>query len=111
MDAIVKLLLRVLVDWIYAHPESAFSKFMLKPRGPRSDVVRMNRIERLASALGFLLWGAVFVGLWMLVAYLTFEMHTLPHESVLVGATLFGLAILAGCGLLGGLYLLLRCMF
>lgn len=111
MDAIVKLLLKVVVDWIHAHPDSAFSRFMLKPRGPRSDVVRMNRAERLASALGFLLWGALLAGLWLLVVYVTFELGVLRNDNPLIGAVIFGLAILAGCGLLSGLYLLLRVFF
>ncbi len=34
MDFVVKLLLKAIVEWIKARPDSAFSKFMLKQRGP-----------------------------------------------------------------------------
>jgi len=39
---VAKLLLKVVVEWIKAHPNSPFSRFMLKQRGPRTDVARMN---------------------------------------------------------------------
>lgn len=108
MHVIVKLLLNLVIRWIHAHPGSAFSRFMLKPRGPRTDVARMTRLQRLGSALGFLLWGGLFLGLWLLVAYLSFGLRVLPHENSLVGAALFGLAIMSGIGLVGGVYLLVR---
>ncbi len=105
---VVKLLLKAVIGRINAHPDSPFSRFMLKQRGPRTDVARMNRVQRLASALAFLLWGCVFLGLWLLTGYLTFEQHLLSHDNPVVQVLIFGLALLAGCGLLGGLYLLLR---
>ncbi len=108
MHLVVKLLLKVVVEWIKAHPDAAFSRFMLKERGPRPDVARMNRLQRLTSALVFLLWGCLFLGLWLLVGYLTFGLRVLSQDNSLGGALIFGLALLAGCGLLGGLYLLLR---
>ena len=108
MDFLVKQLLRLVIEWINAHPNSAFSRFMLKQRGPRTDVLRMNRGQRLGSALGFLLWGCLLLGLWLLVGYLAFGVGVLPHDNPLVGALLFGLAILSGIGFAAGLYLLLR---
>ena len=108
MDFIVKLLLKAVVAWIKAHPDSAFSRFMTKPRGPRTDVARMNRLERLASALAFLLWGCLFLGLWLLTTYLTFGLGLFSRDHTVVQVLIFGLALLAGCGLVGGLYLLLR---
>ena len=108
MHFVVKLLLKAVVEWIKAHPDSAFSRFMLKQRGPRTDVAAMSRVQRLTSALVFLLWGCLFLGLWLLTAYLTFGLPVLSPDNPLVGALIFGLALLAGCGFLGGLYLLLR---
>ena len=108
MHFVVKLLLKAVVEWIKGHPDAPFSRFMLKQRGPRTDVARMNRLQRLTSALVFLLWGCLFLGLWLLTAYLTFGLHSLSQDNPLVQVLIFGLALLAGCGLLGGLYLLLR---
>jgi hypothetical protein len=105
---VVKLLLKLVVKWIHAHPASAFSRFMLQPRGPRTDVARMNRLQRLASALAFLFWGCLFLGLWLLTAYLTFGLGLLSPDNPVVAVLIFGLALLSGCGFLGGLYLLLR---
>ena len=68
----------------------------------------MNRVQRLASTLAFLLWGCLFLGLWLLTAYLTFGLGFFSQDSTLVGALTFGLALLSGCGFLAGLYLLLR---
>lgn len=72
MNFVVKLLLKAIVLRINAHPYLAFSRFMLQQRGLRTDVSRMNRLPRLSSALAFLLWGCVFLGLWLLVGYLAF---------------------------------------
>lgn len=108
MNFVVKLVLKAIVAWINAHPDSAFSRFMMKQRGPRTDVARMNRVQRLASALAFLLWGCLFLGLWLLIAYLTFGLGLLSQDSPVVQVLIFGLALLAGCGFLGGLYLLVR---
>ncbi len=108
MHLVVKLLLKSVVEWIHAHPDSAFSRFMLKQRGPRTDVARMSRLQRLASALAFLLWGCLFLGCWLLTAYLAFGLRFVSPENVAVPVLLFGLALLSGCGLLGGFYLLAR---
>ena len=108
VNFVVKLLLKAIVAWINVHPDSAFSRFMLKQHGPRTDVARMNRLQRLSSALVFLLWGCLFLGLWLLTAYLTFGLRVLSQDNPLVEALIFGLALLAGCGFLGGLYLLVR---
>ena len=108
MDFVTKLLLKVIVGWIKAHPDSPFSRFMLKQRGPRTDIARMNRSHRLASALAFLLWGCVFLGLWLLIGYLTFGVGLLSQDNVVVQVLILGLALLAGCGFVGGLYLLMR---
>jgi len=108
VNFLVKLLLKVIVAWINAHPHSPFSRFMLQQRGPRTDFGRMNRPQRLASALAFLLWGCLFLGLWLLLGYLTFGLRVLSHDNPLVEVLIFALALLSGCGVLGGLYLLLR---
>jgi hypothetical protein len=111
VDFVVKLLLKVIVAWINAHPHSPFWWFMLKQRGPRTDVAAMSRVQRLASALAFPLWGSLFLGLWLLIAFLTFGLGFLSQDSPRVQGLIFGLALLAGCGFLGGLYLLLRVLF
>jgi membrane-anchored glycerophosphoryl diester phosphodiesterase (GDPDase) len=108
VNFVVKLLLKVVVEWIKAHPDSAFSRFLLKQRGPRTDVARMNRVQRLGSALVFLLWGCLLLSLWLLVGYLTFGLRFLSPDNPLVQVLVFGLALLSACGFLGGLYLLLR---
>ena len=84
---------------------------MLQPRGPRTDVARMNPLQRLTSALVFLLWGTLLLGLWLLIAYLAFGLKVVPGENPMVLAALFGLAILTAGGILGGLYLLVRAFF
>jgi hypothetical protein len=68
VDFFVQLLLKAIVAWINTHPHSPFSQFMLKQRGPRTDVDRMSRPQRLASALALLLCGFVFLALWLLTA-------------------------------------------
>jgi hypothetical protein len=108
MDTVVELLLKALIKWIKTHPDAAFSRFMLKQRGPRTDVRSMNRLQRLTSALRFLLWGCLFLALWLLTAYLTFALKLLSPEHIAVQVVLFGLALLSGVGVIGGLYLLLR---
>ena len=108
MDLVVKLLLKHIVDWINAHPDAPFSRFMMKQRGPRTDVARMNRMQRLASALAFLLWGCLFLGLWLLTAWLAFGLGWFSPDNPVIAVLIFGLALLAGCGFIGGFYLLLR---
>ena len=108
MHFVVNLLLQQVIAWINAHPDAAFSRFMRKERGPRTDVVRMNRLQRLRSALLFLVWGCLLLGLWLLVSYLTFGLGVLPRDNPVVESLIFGLAVLAGCGFVGGAYLLLR---
>jgi hypothetical protein len=107
---LVELFLKAVVTWIERHPDSPFSRFMLAQRGPRTDVARMTRVQRLGSAISFLLWGGLFIGLWLLVAYLTFGLGVLSPESTAVQVLSFGLALLAGCGVVGGLYLLVRAL-
>jgi len=96
VDYVVKMLLKAVVAWINTHPNSPFSRFMLKQRGPRTDVGRMNRLQRLSSALVFLLWGCFFLGLWLLIAYLTFGLGFLSPDNPLVAVLMFGLALLSG---------------
>jgi hypothetical protein len=108
VELLVKLLLKRVVDWINAHPDAAFSRFMMKQRGPRTDVARMNRVQRLASALTFLLWGCLFLGFWLLTTWLAFGLHWLAPDNPVVAVLIFALTLLAGCGFIGGLYLLLR---
>jgi hypothetical protein len=108
MDLLVKFLLQGVVEWINAHPRSPFSRFMLKQRGPRTEVRSMTRLQRLTSALTFLLWGCVFLGLWLVTAYLAFGLRLVTPDNLVVQVLLFGLALLSGIGILGGIYLLFR---
>jgi hypothetical protein len=68
----------------------------------------MSRVQRLASAMAFLLWGCLFLGLWLLIAYLTFGLRFFSQDNPLVQVLIFGLALLSGCGFIGGFYLFLR---
>ena len=90
---VVEILLKAIVAWINAHPDSAFSRFMLKQHGPRTDVGRMSRLQRLASALAFLLWGCLCLGLWLLTAYLTFGLGLFSPNNTVVEVLIFGLAL------------------
>ena len=108
MELFTKLLLKIIVEWIKTHPDSAFSRFMLRRHGPRTDVASMNRVQRLTSALVFLCWGCLCLGLWLLTGYLTFGLGFLSPDNLVVQALIFGLALLSGCGFIGGLYLLVR---
>jgi hypothetical protein len=108
VSSLVELLLKAVVGWINAHPDAAFSRFMLKQRGPRTDVRSMTRVQRLASGLGFLCWGCIFLGLWLLLAWLTFGLGLVPPDHAVVQVLNIGLAMLAGVGFLAGFYLLLR---
>jgi hypothetical protein len=81
VDLIVKLLLKTIIRWINTHPDSVFSRFMPKQHGPRTDVARMNRVQRLASALAFLFWGFLFLGVWLLIGYVTFGLGVLSPDD------------------------------
>jgi hypothetical protein len=74
VDLIIKLLFNSIVGWINAHPASPFSRFMLRQHGPRTDVARMSRVQRLASALVFLLCYPAYVQNastpWRMIPYL-----------------------------------------
>jgi hypothetical protein len=108
VELIVTFLETALVDLFNAHPNSALSRFMLKQRGPPTDVARMSRLERRTSAMAFLLWGCLFLSLMLLTAYLTFGLGLLSEDNPVALLLIFGLALLAACGVIGGLYLLVR---
>ena len=108
MDVIVKPLFKLVTDWIAAHPEASFSRFMTKPQGPPAEVRRMTRVQRLGSAVTFLLWGCAFLGLHAATAFLTSRLGLLSADNPLVQTVMFATTFLAGGGLLGGIYLLVR---
>ena len=108
MVAVVMLILRSLIRWIRDNPESRVTRFMLAPRGPRTDPGSMTRIDRLKSSLTFLLWGAVFFGLLTAWSYACIEWNMVDSDGPLFMAILFGLVIFAGMGIVGGFYMLLR---
>jgi len=111
VELVVKLILKVLVDWIAAHPEAPLSQYLLKTQGTHTGARRMNRLQRLTSAVTFLLWGCLFLGLWVATGYVTFQLKVLSPENTLVQSIRFAAAFLAGGGFLGGVYLLVRVVF
>jgi hypothetical protein len=111
MDFLIKMILKQVLQWMQAHPDAPFTRFMRATRGPRQDVRSMTRIERLRSALSFLLWGLVFFAASLLLAYSTFALKLFSQDNVIVLVLSFGLVIFAGIGLIGGLYLLVRVIF
>lgn len=108
MDILIKLLLKGLLQWIKDNPDSAFSRFMTRQRGLRTDVPRMTRAERLASGLAFLLLGALSAGCWLLLGYFMFELRLLTPENPIALTALIAFTFFTGMGILGGAYLLLR---
>jgi uncharacterized membrane protein (DUF485 family) len=68
----------------------------------------MNRLQRLSSALVILLRGCLFLALWLLTSYSAFWLGCFSLDKAVVAVLVFALALFAGCGLIGGLYLLLR---
>lgn len=110
MQVLVKLLLRAFIGWIHRNPDRRLARFMLQQVGPRTDVRRMNRLERVQAGLGFLLWGLVFAGLWTLPIFLT-DPRKIPADSVIFPLWLFATTILAGIGFVAGIYLLIRALF
>ena len=108
MHYFVKLFLDWFAGWLKAHPNSRLSRTMLKRRGPRQDVPHMNRIERLRSALVFLLWGLFFLGLWFGAGYLIFALKLPDPDNPAVMVSFVSLAIFAGIGLIAGFYLMVR---
>jgi hypothetical protein len=105
---LVEYLLDWLLEWIHEHPDSPFSRFMLKRRGTRTDVRGMTRIERLKSALIFLFWGVLFAALWAGFSYLVFGLKLISPDNPATMVVVIGLVFAAGIGLVGGLYLLIR---
>jgi hypothetical protein len=52
-------------------------------------------VQRLASALAFLLCGGLLLGLWLLTAYLKFGLGLFSPDNTVVHVLIFGLALLA----------------
>ena len=110
VQVLVKLLLRSFVEWVHRHPDRPVARFMLQQVGPRTDVRRMNRLERVQAGLGFLLWGVFFTGLWFLPVFVT-DPRQIPVDSVIFPLWMFATTILAGMGYVAGIYLLIRSIF
>lgn len=105
---LVKLLLDAIVRWIHAHPQSAFSRHMLKDRGPRTDTRRMTRLDRLKSGLAYLSWAVLLAGVWLLISYLVFGKGLFSPDSPMFMVVFMGVFFAAAICLVAGLYLLLR---
>jgi hypothetical protein len=79
--------------------------------GPRTDVAQMKKAELLSSALRFLTWGLIFLSILlggtMLLQY--FYDGRNPHGFFL--AVIMFLALFAGMGFIGGLFMLVRWLF
>lgn len=108
MGSIADLLLRLLIAWIRAHPDAAFSRFMTASRGPRTDLSRMSRIERLRSGLVFLAWGILSFLVVVLLAWLTWERHVFNDGSALFMTVYMALVFSTFICLLAALILLVR---
>ena len=79
--------------------------------GPRTDVKNLTKQQLWSSAWRFMCWGLVcLLGLVALVALPQFSGWGpgAPVETVALALVLF---LLTGLGLVGGLYLLVRCVF
>ncbi len=79
---------------------------MLKERDPRLHPDLEGRVKRMGSALAFLLLALLFLGLSLLSAYLSVDLHWFSRENPLVPGTIFGFALLSGCAFVGSIYLL-----
>jgi hypothetical protein len=111
MQDLISLFIDMIVDWIRAHPEAPFSKFMLKNRGPGTDVVRMPRLVRLKNALIWLSWGVLFFALLTLIAYLAFGLKLVNENNVVFLGCFFMLVFATMICLAAGIWLLVRVIF
>ena len=107
MKMLVDLALKRVVAWIRDNPDSPFSRFMLAERGPRQDVARMTRLERLKSALSYLFWGIFNLILLFAVPFAMLKLGV-PEGNPVFLAVIFALTFSTGIGLLAGLYLIVR---
>jgi len=108
MRTIVELVLHAVIKWIEAHPDSAFSRFMVARRGPRTDTIRMTKLERFKSGLTFLFWGFLSLGVAAILAYGVWEMKVLSPDNVIFLVIIFSLTLWTIVCIAAGLCLLVR---
>ena len=70
----------------------------------------VEQVHGLSGFFDVLILGVALAvaGLWLLTGYLTFGLGFLSPDNLVAQALIFGLALLSGCGFIGGLYLLVR---
>ncbi len=104
MELVLHFLMRLLMRWLVAHQDTWWGRFLLKQRGPRQDVTRMTRRQRLRSARSFLLFGVVSGALFAVSGYLSAKLGLDRHEAIYMCIIWF-LGIFTLMGLGGGIYL------
>ena len=105
---VIDILMNCLISWIETHPDSRFSQFMKKDRGPRSDVTRMSRLDRLKSALTYLFMALLSFIVLGAIAFIGGRYNAIsPDHAIFFGILMVNLLWALIC-LFAGLYLLVR---
>lgn len=108
MRTLVELVLQADIKWIEAHPDAAFSRFMVARRGPRTDTVRMTKLERFKSGLTFLCWGFLSLGAAAILGYVVWVLKLLSPDTVIFLVIVFSLTLWTMVCVAAGLCLLVR---
>lgn len=96
-----------LLQWLAADHPSVRVAF--EHLGPRTDTRYMTRADLFRSSRAFFVWGVVVTAVWIAIAYLLVLIagkEAWNHPAVPV--IYFVFPLLAGCGYLGALWLLIR---
>jgi hypothetical protein len=108
MEPIALFLLRQFIQWINKNPDTPFSRYMLAPHGPNTDIKNMTRLDRLKSAISFFLWGLFIAAALLIVSYMTFGLEWFSAENKFVLAIIFVLFVSSAVSIVGSIYLLVR---
>jgi hypothetical protein len=108
MRILVELVVHAVVKWIEAHPDAAFSRFMVARHGPRTDTVRMTKLERFRSGITFLSWAIDSFCIAGILAYVVWGLNWLSQDNAIFLFTFFSLTLWAIVCLAAGLCLLVR---
>ncbi len=105
---IIDILMNCLITWIETHPDSRFSQFMTRDRGPRSDLTDMSRLDRLKSALTYLFMALLSFLVFVSIAVIGGKYNAIsPDNAVFLGILVVNMLWTLIC-LFAGLYLLIR---
>jgi uncharacterized MAPEG superfamily protein len=108
MRMIIDILMKCIIAWIEAHPDSRISQFMTKDRGPRSDVAHMSRLDRLKSAIAYFFMAFASFLVLVVVAFIGGKYNVInPDNAIFLGILAVIMMWTLIC-LFAGLYLLLR---